>query len=491
MAMKMKMSRVFPILFVSVSLALAQFSSPSLTLRAPNSLRGDGFGFTLAAGDLNGGGASDLVASDFRDGVYVFYGEPSLDSKADVTASGPELSGFGSALATGDFNADGNVDLVVSAPEPEFDDEGTLISGGRVFVYFGGSKFKGLTNFIIGDPSPTDLGGFGSALAASDVNGDGAADLVIGSPGRDAVVVYFGGKKFGSSFLEIQGPERGASFGAAIASGDVNGDGIGDILVGAPDTAVGGIASAGAVFIYFGGKTISHQPNGTIRNPEPSSDSDLFGTTILVADVTGDQKPDVIASAPWATVNGQMGGGRVFIFPGSVISTSSATGVQDATNATALLQLNEPVTQTGSTFGWALASGDFNRDGVADLAIGAPGSAVGGRSEVGHVYIYFGGASLRTAAHINLRPPNPAQSGSFGVSILPTDVNKDSVLDLVIGAIGGAIEDTRGPGEVFVYLGEPQEQAATVAKNRTNTAVPFQASVASSYLKLLNRSPST
>ena len=172
-------------------------------------------------------------------------------------------------LAIGDFNGDGVGDLAIGAPQANN-------GAGRVYVIFGtrgkpvSPVVDDLSNLAGITPRPLVINGAGSArlgasVAAVDLNGDGTADLAIGVPGRKEsnrygageVVVFFGGSKFPASDVTALDDaafdasavgvryygEASAHLGVSLASGDVNGDRVGDLFIGATDW--GGSAASG------------------------------------------------------------------------------------------------------------------------------------------------------------------------------------------------------------------------------------------------------
>ncbi len=243
------------------------------------------FGHSVAAGDVNNDDYDDVIVGApgygrGREGTaFVFYGSPlglpdadsdgrAWPNDADWTAESDQVNAyFGGSVAAGDVNCDGFDDIIVGAPLYE---KGGQTDEGRAFVFHGSAT--GLPYSVVDGPTrrahPSDAdwkaerdnyyANFGSSVAAGDVNNDGCYDVVVGAPGYEngqhregGVFVYYG------SFLGLrqspgwraEGNSKRAAFGTSVAkAGDVNGDGVDDIIVGAPNS--GGLA--GAAFVYCG-----------------------------------------------------------------------------------------------------------------------------------------------------------------------------------------------------------------------------------------------
>lgn len=246
---------------------------PGETESGPVGVSPDEFGRRVVAGDVSGDGVADLVVTNPHDAAtYLLLGT----AHAGLTAQGVQLwdeasAGvpMGGAVALGDFDRDGHADLATSGP-------GTA---GSVTVLYGTTSGLGTarrqawsqdSNAVPGSSMTGD--GFGAALAASDVDGDGAADLAVGIPGKDvagvrdagAVVVLPGGpgglKGSGSTFWSqntpgVPGvPEPGDGFGSYLRGGDLGHSRAGDLAVGVDREDVGAWADAGAVNVLYGSR---------------------------------------------------------------------------------------------------------------------------------------------------------------------------------------------------------------------------------------------
>jgi hypothetical protein len=333
---------------------------------------------------------------------------------------------LGSVAGIGDVDNDGTPDFLVGATGV---DTGTIEDVGAAYLYSGAS---GNLLFTVNGVAPRDF--LGSVAGTGDVNGDGVPDFMIGAHRADSggvtdvgsVFVYSGIDR--SLLYQKYGTERFTGFGGILASaGDVNGDGKSDFILGAPDAFN---LDQGAVYIYSGADgNLLYQINGTPLIRGLGIDADSIG------DINGDGKTDIIIGAYFATPDTFLQAGSAFLYSGA--DTSLIYRVDGTANDQYL--------------GISVAgTGDVNGDGTPDFIAGAYLANPGGLNSTGAAYVYSGvnGSLLH---EINGSVPNEW----FGHSVTGIeDIDGDGRNDFVIGAphYNPFIPATT-PGKVYVYSG--------------------------------------
>lgn len=428
--------------------------SPTANWTAEGNQASATFGYSVStAGDVNGDGLSDVIvgAAYYDNGqtdegrVFVYYGSvgglsvsPSWIAESDV------VSGFfGQPVANaGDVNGDGFDDVIVAAR--------VFTNGqaneGKVFVYHGSAS--GLTLGWVQEGNII-LANFGTSIAsAGDVNGDGYGDVLVGAPTisnshtREGRAYAFFGSPSGlgnSATWTAEGNASEARFGYSVATaGDVNGDGFGDIIVGAYGQEDGGIEGGGA-FVYLGAASgLAAVPSWTGEGGQVEAN---YGLSVATAgDVNGDGFSEVIVGAHFFD-NGETDEGKAFVYYGS--GDGLAT-----TSAWTRLGL-----QFGANFGSSVASaGDVNGDGYSDVIVSEPGFD-GGYVDEGRVYV-FHGAAAGLATTPAWQTSSFQLESDFGVSANTAgDVNGDGYSDIVIGAPGWDSDVEADVGRVYIYYG--------------------------------------
>ncbi|MEQ1816168.1 MAG: hypothetical protein ABL861_06810 [Nitrosomonas sp.] len=359
------------------------------------------------AGDINGDGFDDVIVGAPRaaryyqgniDGAsYVVFGKvagfsaaldlSSLDGNSGFQMKGGADSQLGVSVSIlGDINGDGLDDLIVGAPGLEYP------RGGNSYVVFGrtsgfdatldfsslnGSNGFRLNGGIIDSYGEEGLGEFVSG--AGDINGDGFDDVIVSANGPIDYVVF--GKASGfSASLDVASLDGNTGFrlegssGSVSAAGDINGDGLGDFVIGS--SVVLGRASGFGTTL-----DVASLDGNTGFRLEGSN-----GPAILAGDVNGDGLDDLIIGGTDA--NGD-GSGTSYVMFGKNSGFSASLDLSSLSDNTGF-RLDGTVAGDGS--GSSVSSaGDVNGDGFDDLAVGAPGADPNGNSNAGSSYVIFGG----------------------------------------------------------------------------------------------------
>ena len=393
----------------------------------------DMLGASLAAGDLDADGTSDLimgapVAGGETGRVYVLYGpQTGVVSSAKLATFSTSAPGayLGLDVAVGDADGDGIGDLLTgqSTPESAYLFKGPLTAGKDV---------------ADADVSFAD-GGYSVAISP-DLDGDTVPDIVLGAPelweaeaGRVYVV---SGDLSGSVALATdatyvyEGTAVGSALGAAVTHiGDGNGDGIDELALGAVSWAFGG-----RVYVVEGGATpgdydVDVAAIATISGPPLTR----FGDRMTGADYDGDGLDDLFAG-DWLGDEGD-GSGLVFAFLGPL------SGAMDATSAATTWDSVEVGAEIA-----AVSAGDADGDGSADVLIGAR-MANGG---VGSAYLQLGLASGVVDVASLISFPAPAESlAGYAVELLP-DWEGDGGSEIAVGAIKAVDAAETMGGAVYV-----------------------------------------
>lgn len=396
-----------------------------------------------------------------------------------------------------DFNGDGFEDIVMSTA---WEDVAGFADAGAIHVFYGVAN-PSASNLPVSYFHPLNLPlpfpihpglFFGATSCGGDFDGDGFSDLAIGVGGAyvsgffgAGAVVILRGSKFGLTPIGMQvfsqdtkgikdqvdgqlgaGATSLERFGTSLASGDFNGDGRDDLLIGGSGESVpfGGVdlGFAGAFHVLYGsskgltakGNKFFHQ--GSKNMPGDPAVENFFGGVFAVGDFNGDAVDDVAVSAIGVDGPSSNLAGSVTILFGKSKKGLTTANARELTES----NIGGSSTNADGSFGFACAAGDFNGDGFDDLAIACPQLTTGAFAFAGGVYVLRGSTDgIDVASTLLLDEntagfPGTAAAGEFfGNSIDFGDFNGDGFDDLAIGVPIDSEGGAAGAGVAFVVPG--------------------------------------
>lgn len=391
-------------------------ASPPVASRIRGKPGDNSFLCSLSSGDFNMDGYGDIIIGEWsglgwRGVAYVVFGSASFPDTLDLASApanvieirgktGSPGGGLGFGVCGCDLNGDGFDEIVVSAP---------VLDNGEAYAIHGGTSFQPVYDMSQANPGMTRIidnnwnQDFGMSFACGDFDGDGNEDLLIGSPGGNIVNNFAGivALLYGDSILpdtlemanpayrkKIVFPEYAhGQLGYRVSIGDVDGDALLDGILSAYLGDPLGCTDCGELYIVFDMNaapdsfTVFDSSVPMMRLVGGGNTYTQFGNDVHCDDVSGDGVDDVII------------GSRVSFGPANeqVVVTYGGTTLPD----TIFLDTDSTVTRIWGTtaqdyLGLALSSGDFNLDGLADVALGAMFADPLGRSNAGKVYVVYG-----------------------------------------------------------------------------------------------------
>ncbi|MCH9646757.1 MAG: FG-GAP-like repeat-containing protein [Deltaproteobacteria bacterium] len=509
--------RLLPLAILAFSMAsAAQAQLDTANFRILSGLSGDSgdhVGSALAVGDFDGDGLDDLAigvpgASGSNGGevgrlVYYLgaasgFGTNGSFSPAFLGLDIEAGARFGAALAAGDFNGDGFDDLAIGIP-------GRVVAGddnaGQVVILYADGLNNGGSPWDVSDPalfSQANLAGqveagdsFGMSLAAGDLNQDGLDDLAVGVPLEDIFASGFGIRVDAGAVnviysvdgvglttadnevlhLEVDNVSQNAGhddlFGFSLAIADFTGDLQPDLAVGVPGDFIGAADGSGSVEIFetdgnginvLADEQLFNQADPDIQGTP--SENDSFGFSLAVGDFDGNGRADLAVGVPgdeeFKTFADE---GAIQIFYGRINGLSTLNDQFFTAEAGG----GPYFPAAFNRWGEALATGDFDSNGLDDLAVGAPLSNWEGVPNSGQVNVFYGlstqfGLQVVGIQHFNMSLFGSLAAGDeFGFALATGNfANSNGGAGLIVGVPNlEAFGDPERGSAVFIRSGFP------------------------------------
>lgn len=397
-------------------------------------------------------GLASVAAGIGNDGVISFYritkaATPTFTFQNAVMSNGtlsPAGSMWGTSVKGIQLDTSATSGLAIGAPNDNTsgpDIAGSTGNNGNGLVYLysvstSGGNFT-LTDLDINLAGGRDFvgNGVGYGIGVGNIfnHADGTQDIAVGAwlddksltagqiTNQGDIYVYRNTNSAINTVVQQYGfdlgtvPRVNQEYGTAMCTGDINNDGIPDLVIGSPRQDYDAISSVsaidiGAVYIYYGksyGEIDFQNPDQIVYGPGDSP-SGLFGTSCVVMDFDRDGKNDLIIGSPGRRVGANAGRGQVYVFLGSSGAITSTPGIT----------LDSPNVAANQSFGYSLAKGDWDGNGYPDLAVGAIGISSGAFTNAGRAYVYWANSTtgkVAASSPTTLMPPSGAAGTAASV----------------------------------------------------------------------------
>jgi hypothetical protein len=371
-------------------------------------------------------------------------------------------------------------------------------------------------------------GTFGEVSIMGDFNNDGYDDLLIGAPAANAFDMQFAGAAYvilggpvrpseinlalTQANLSVYGTNPGDILGHSVAVGDVNGDGIDDIIIGADRVDHAEMENVGAVYIFLG------REDGAFfnQNVRQSYQADViiygeyedgrFGRAVSSGDVTGNGIDDVLIGTYFASPDeDRTRAGALYVIQGSSDWTAgqqttidlmteqeahltifgeyggdesiTTLSTRDAKSIHPLLEEEFYILQSGigDRLGRTVATGNVNGTGPTDIIVGAYGADVDGRQDAGKTYVFYGSTDYQSPGNVIDLAQDEADVTIYGVAALDQagfyvaagDIMDNGFADIMIGAYRA----NNQTGQVYLVYGRADMPSQIFLENQANVTI--------------------